>query len=96
MNLFNLIFKRKRKKTKTEFVYIEKNTECDVCKFLEKCKPKLINITTGYDTGEHYMKGLGFEVFDCYRSIAILRELYPDKTLDEIRGIVESYVINAR
>lgn len=41
--------------------YVEKDTDCDKCEFLEQCKNDgyVINCTSFEDSREHYMRGLG-------------------------------------
>ena len=41
--------------------YVEKDTDCDKCEFLDKCKDDgyVINCTSFEDSREHYMSGLG-------------------------------------
>lgn len=61
--MFN-VFKRLFRKKKAEYEYkpyIERDTECDKCEFLEQCKNDgyVINCTFSGDDKEHYMRGLG-------------------------------------
>jgi hypothetical protein len=56
------IIKRIFRKKKTEYKpYIEHDTECDKCEFLEQCKDDgyVINCTTYYDSRQHFIRGLG-------------------------------------
>lgn len=49
--------KKKEKVEKT--IYIEWDTECDLCKFREECLENLIECTNEFDTRQHFVRGLG-------------------------------------
>lgn len=42
--------------------YVETDTECDLCEFLEQCNENgyVLNCTTRYDDRQHFIKGRGF------------------------------------
>lgn len=50
-----------------KYEYIERDTECDKCEFLESCifDSNALECTSEEDTRRHYIKGLGSE---CKRS----------------------------
>lgn len=43
-----------------DYEYIEKDTECDNCEFLQECRENgyVFNISTGIDSREHFIPGL--------------------------------------
>ena len=60
MNLFLKKLFRKKKSKKQYEPYVEKDTKCDKCEYLDECKTRgqVVNIQTMGDSLEHYV-GLG-------------------------------------
>ena len=59
------LFKRKADEVKP---YVEKDTKCDKCEYLQECiaEGKVIDCRNFEDTRSHYIKGLGsFIKCDC-------------------------------
>lgn len=62
MSIFRKLLRKFRKAEETKsFEYVEKDTRCDKCEFLEECKENgcLIEITSLEDTRSHFARSLG-------------------------------------
>lgn len=61
INIIKWIFKKNKNK---HIPYIEHDTECDKCVYLEQCKNDgyVINCTNCGDTREHFIRGI---ISDC-------------------------------
>lgn len=61
MNLFLKKLFRKKKSKKHYEPYVEKDTKCDKCEYLDECKDRgyVVNIQTLKDNRQHYVDGLG-------------------------------------
>lgn len=63
--IFEKLFKRKTDEVEP---YVEKDTKCDKCEYLQECiaEGKVIDCRSLEDTRSHYIKGLGSCIkFDC-------------------------------
>lgn len=60
INLFNIF--RKHRKHKEPEQYIEQDTICDKCKYLDECLKAggLVEVTLDIDTRPHYIFGRGY------------------------------------
>lgn len=56
--IFEKLFKRKTDEVEP---YVEKDTKCDKCEYLQECiaEGKVIDCRNFEDTRSHYIKGLG-------------------------------------